>query len=181
MDDPRQRRLVERIAETQYLEDLRQIPMEQLREMRDECREGENELSFERRLCQARIDILSGELDRRSGRGGDKNLVDRLPELLATEGGGGPGALPSRAPDFSVPRNADIPRRRVEEILGEQTLSRLQTLSNEEIQGIIRSLGENENSVSVKRKKVQEVTDTIQAEIVRRYTSGEADPASALS
>lgn len=180
MDDPRQRRLVERIAEPQYLEGLRQIPMEKLREMRDECREGENELSFERRLCQARIDILSGELDRRAGKGGDKNLVDRLPELLATEGGAPGDLLPSRAPDFSIPRNADVPRRRVEEIVGEQTLSRLPQLSSEEIQGIIQSLGEQENTVSAKRKKVQEVTDTIQAEIVRRYTSGEADPASAL-
>lgn len=180
MDEPRQRRLVERIAEAPYLDDLPSLPIERLREMRDECRRGENELSFERRLCQARIDILSGELDRRSGKGGDADLVARLPELLATEGGGPGGSLPSRAPDFSIPRNADVPRRRVEEIMGEQTLSRLSTLASEEIQGIIKSLAESERTVSAKRKKVQEVMDTVQREIVRRYTSGEADPASAI-
>lgn len=180
MDDPRQRRLVERIAESDYLDGLREIPIQRLREMREECREGENELSFERRLCQARIDILSGELDRRAGGGGNKDLVAMLPELLATEGSAAGAALPARAPDFSIPRNADVPRRRVEEIVGEQTLSRLSTLASEEIQGIIKSLGESERAVSVKRKKVQEVLDTVQAEIVRRYTSGEADPSSAL-
>lgn len=181
MDDPRQRRLVERIAEPQYLEDLRKVPIERLREMRDECREGENELSFERRLCQARIDILSGEIDRRAGKGGDRDLVARLPELLATEGRSSEALLPSRAPDFSIPRNADVPRRRVEEIVGEQTLARLSSLASEEIQGIIQSLGESERAVSAKRKKVQEVMDALQEEIVRRYTSGEADPASAFN
>jgi len=180
MDERRQRRLVERIAEPPYLDGLSELPIERLREMRDECREGENELSFERRLCQARIDILSGELERRSGKGGDADLVARLPGLLATEGSGRGGSLPSRAPDFSIPRNADVQRRRVEEIVGEQTLSRLSTLASEEIQGIIQSLGESERAVSAKRKQVQEVMDTVQREIVRRYTSGEADPASAI-
>ncbi|MGI8407872.1 MAG: aerial mycelium formation protein, partial [Actinomycetota bacterium] len=65
-------------------------------------------------------------------------------------------------------------------IVGEQTLSRLSTLASEEIQGIIGSLGESERTVSAKRKQVQEVMDTVQREIVRRYTSGEADPASAI-
>lgn len=180
MEDQRQRRLVERIAEPEYLERLRDVPIERLREMRDECREGENELSFERRLCQARIDILSGEIDRRSGKGGEKDLVARLPELLAAEGHG-TEAFPSRAPDFSIPRNADVPRRRVEEIVGEQTLARLSTLATSEIQAIIQALAESEQSVSAKRKNVQEVLDALQDEIVRRYTSGEADPASALA
>ncbi|MGH2820899.1 MAG: hypothetical protein ACRDJ5_09625 [Actinomycetota bacterium] len=175
------RRLVDRITDPSYLEDLTGRPIEALRAMREECREGENELSFERRLCQARIDILSAELERRAG-GGDEDLVSRLPEILATEGVGSEGApLPSRAPDFSIPRNADIPRRRVEEIVGEQTLTRLQSLEAEEIRAIVASLAEHEQTVSAKRKAVHEVVDEIQAEIVRRYTSGEADPAAALS
>ena len=172
----RQRRLVERIGDPAYLENLASRSLEDLRAMREECREGENELSFERRLCQARVDILSAELDRREGKGGDGDLLSRLPAILATEKPDRSSPLPSRAPDFSIPRNADVPRRRVEEIVGEQTLARLNTLPAEEIRQVIASLGEFEKGVSARRKTVQEVMDTVQAEIVRRYTSGEADP-----
>lgn len=172
----RQRRLVERVADPTYLDGLSKRPLEELRAMREECREGENELSFERRLCQARVDILSAELDRRAGKGGGGDLLSRLPAILATEKPNRDNPLPSRAPDFSIPRNVDVPRRRVEEVVGEQTLARLSTLPEEEIRQVIASLGEYEKGVSARRKIVQEVMDTVQAEIVRRYASGEADP-----
>lgn len=175
-----ERRLVDRVTEPVYLEGLAEKTIEELRSMRDECKEGENELSFERRLCQARVDILSAELDRRAGKGGAGELLERLPEILAAEISRGDTALPSRAPDLSIPRNADVPRRRVEEIVGEQTLARLGDLSEAEIRAIIGSLGEHERSVSARRKSVQEVVDAVQAEIVRRYTSGQADPTAAL-
>lgn len=175
----KRRRLVERVAEPSYLDGLSEKPIEEVRLMRDECREAENELSFERRLSQARIDILSAELQRRSGNHDDE-LVARLPEILATEARPGEGPLPSRAPDFSIPRNADVPRRRVEEIVGEQTLARLREIDTDEIKSIIHSLAEHEQKLSARRKKIHEVMDAIQAEIVRRYTSGEADPSAAL-
>lgn len=143
--------------------------------MREESREGENELSFERRLCQARIDILEAELDRRAGKT-EGDLVSRLPQILAAEGRTGELPLPDRAPSVAIPRNADVPRRRVEDVVGEQTLARLPSLPTEEIEGIISSLREHEQITSRKRKRVQEVMDLVQAEIVRRYSSGEADP-----
>lgn len=179
MTEPK-RRLVERILDPAYLEGLSEQPLEQLRSMRDECKEAETEISFERRLAQARIDILSAELDRRAG-GGDDDLMSKLPQILATESRTETGLpLPSRAPDFSIPRNADIPRRRIEEIVGEQTLSRLPSLPTEELRGILASLGDHEKTLSARRKGIQEVMDTVQAEIVRRYVSGEADPTAAL-
>jgi hypothetical protein len=179
MTEPK-RRLVERITDESYSDGLGERSLEELRAMRDECREGENELSFERRLCQARIDILSAELQRRN-EGGSDDLLDRLPEILATDGPSvGESPLPDRAPDFSVPRNADIPRRRVEEIVGEQTLARLSQITSDEIRSIIATLAEHEGDVSGRRRLVHEVMDAIQAEIVRRYVSGEADPTAAL-
>ena len=179
MSEPK-RRLVERITDESYVQRLGDRSLEELRAMRDECREGENELSFERRLCQARIDILSAELQRRN-EGGDDDLLDRLPEILATDGPTvGESPLPDRAPDFSIPRNVDVPRRRVEEIVGEQTLTRLSQITSEEIRSIIATLAEHEEEVSRRRRQVHEVMDAIQAEIVRRYVSGEADPSAAL-
>jgi hypothetical protein len=176
----RKRRLVERITEDDFLVGLEEMSLDDLRSIRDECREGENEISFERRLCQARIDILTAELDRRTGKEtGD--LLSRLPEILAAEGeGGSEGPLPSRAPNFAIPRNADVPRRRVEEIVGENTLARLAQQQPQELQGIISALAEHERALSEKRREIHDVLDQIQAEIVRRYTTGQADPTAAL-
>jgi vacuolar-type H+-ATPase subunit C/Vma6 len=183
LDMEQRRRLVERLTEPSYLDRLERTDIDALREMRDECREGENELSFERRLCQARIDILTAELERRAGHG-NEDLLARLPEILAAEGAsmgtGEDNPLPRRAPNYAIPRNADVPRRRVAEILGEQTLSRLAQIDTDEIKSIVASLGDHERRVSELRRRVQDVMDRLQAEIVRRYTSGEADPSAAL-
>jgi hypothetical protein len=173
-----QRRLVERLVDPGFREGLRDRSLDELRAARAECNEGEIELSFERRLCQARIDIISAEIEQRRG-GTSGSLVDRLPQILATERSRENG-LPSRAPDFSVPRNADVQRRRVEEIVGEQALARLPEVPEEELKVLIRSLADHETRLSQRRKQVQEVMDEIQDEIVRRYTSGEADPSEAL-
>jgi hypothetical protein len=178
MTDPK-RRLTERIADPGYVEGLGEKSIDELKEMRAECHEGENEISFERRLSQARVDILGAELARRTGEG-DEDLMSRLPEILGTEPAPSDNPLPSRAPDFSIPRSADVPRRRVEEIVGEQTLARLQSLDEAEIEKIISSLGEHEEKLSARRRRIHAVMDEIQAEIVRRYQSGEADPAAAI-
>ncbi|MGH2699224.1 MAG: hypothetical protein ACRDJL_08510 [Actinomycetota bacterium] len=170
------RRRYEAIAEPDYVENLGGRSLEDLRSLRDECREVENEVSFERRLCHARIDILRAELERRSGQQ-DQDLLSRLPEILGSaEPRGEESPLPSRAPDLSIPRNADIPRRRIEEIAGEQTMTRLNRLQSDEIKEIMSSLADHERNLSERRRKLHEVMDVIQAEIVRRYTSGEADP-----
>lgn len=172
------RRLLDRITEPAYLEGLAERPVEQLRAMRAECATAENELSFERRLCQARIDIIEAELARRTGGGGD--LVAQLPRILAGEMAEQTGPLPQRAPDLSVPRNADVPRRRVEEIAGEHILGRLPNMSDDELRQVVESLRSHERSISASRRRVHEVIDALQAELVRRYQSGEADPSAAL-
>ncbi|MDQ4145621.1 MAG: hypothetical protein M3198_18130 [Actinomycetota bacterium] len=177
----RQRRLSERVTHPSYLEGLQEKPTADLRAMREECREAETEVSFERRLCQARLDILSAEITRREG-GSTDDLVGRLPEILGGESRRkGEFPLPSRAPDFSVPRNADVPRRRVEEVVGEQTLARLSEIDLEELRGIIDTLADYERTVSARRRSIQEAMDKVQSEIVRRYTSGEEDPTAAFS
>ena len=172
------RRLVDRVTEPAYLADLARLSVEDVRAKREECSEAENEVSFERRLCQARVDILSAEIDRRSGTGGE-DLLSRLPEILGAEERMESGPLPRRI-DNSIPRNTDIPRRRVEEIVGEQTLARLSSLPTEEIKRIVGSLGEHERNLSAKRKQVHDVLDALEDEIVRRYGTGELDAASYL-
>ncbi|CAN5143108.1 hypothetical protein BH20ACT22_BH20ACT22_21570 [soil metagenome] len=180
-----ERRLIDRLLDPSYTQDVGSRKLEDLRAMREECREAENEFSFERRLCHARIDILTAELERRQSGLTDSEFVAHLPQILAD--GQPPGVdlrdspLPWRAPDFSLPRSADVQRQRVDEIVGEETLARLTEAPPEEIKGIIESLARHERELSTRRSGVHGVMDVIQGEIVRRYTSGEADPTAALS
>lgn len=174
----RKRRRSEIVTDESYLEGLSERSLEDLNAMRVECEEIENEVSFERRLCQGRVDILQAELDHRAGKAGD--VISRLPEILAAEMGQGSDTLPSRAPDLSLPDNVGIPRRRVEEIAGEQTLARLTEMDESEITDIMEQLKEYEKSLSQRRRKLHEVVDRIQDEIVGRYSKGEADPDSIL-
>lgn len=175
------RRLVDRVTDPTYVEGLADKDIGELRAMLAECGEAENEVSFERKLTQGRIDILKAELTRRKEGRDTSDLVARLPEILAGDSRTEGGALPSRAPDFSIPRNADIPRRRVEEIAGEQTLARLPQLPDDEIRSVIDALIEHEGNLSSRRKALHEVIDVIQGENVRRLKSGESDPSVASS
>ncbi len=164
------RRLVDRITDPSYLEGLDGRSIDELRAMDEECREAELEVSFERRLVQARIDILAAELERRRS-GETSNLLERLPQILASDSPRTKGdqPLPSRAPDLNrIPRNADVPRRRVEEIVGEMTLARLPQLPPEEIEGIVASLRTHESAVSSRRKQVHQVIDRLQEMLVPR-------------
>jgi hypothetical protein len=174
MADPK-RRMSEVVADPAYIEGLADRSTEDLKAMRDEAIEIENELSFERRLCQARLDILAAELDHRAGRV-EGDLISRLPQILADDTPSGSSSpLPQRPPDFSLPRTTEVPRRRVEEIVGETTLARLTKMPEEEIRSTIETVSEHERNLSARRKRVHEVLDLIQAEMVKRYTSGEAD------
>lgn len=176
------RRLVDRVTDPEYISGLSDRPDDDLKTMLGECSEAENEVSFERKLCQGRIDILKAELTRREEGGTAADLVARLPQILAgDEPRSEPGSLPSRAPDFSIPRNADIPRRRVEEIVGEQTLARLPQLPDEEIRSVIGALQEHEGNLSARRKALHEVIDVLQSENIRRLKDNDPDPTSALS
>ena len=175
------RRLSDRIADPSYVADLASRSMDQLQEMRQESQAFENEVSFERRLTQARIDILTAELDHRAGRV-DGDVMSRLADILADEHvAASTTPLPSRMPDLSVPASADRPRRRVEEIVGADTLARLKDLPEAEIRTSVEALADHEKKLSSRRKAVHEVLDVIQAEIVRRYTTGEEDPSKLLS
>ena len=183
----RKRRLSEIVTDPAYVEGLGDRSPEQLKAMRDESTAVENELSFERRLCQGRIDILSAELDRRAGKL-EGDLISRLPQILADSGpaparttGEEPAPLPQRPPDFSTPRSAEISRRRVEEVVGETSLARVGEMSDDEIRSSMEAVVAQERSLSTMRKRVHEVLDLIQAELIKRYTSGEADPSSVLN
>jgi RsiG-like len=177
-----ERRLLDQILAPDFLEGISDRSLEEIREMRARCNEVETEVSYERRLCQARVDILKAELDRREGKG-DGDLITRLPHVLVGEAEQPSERLPipNRAPHLSIPRSADVVRRRADDVLADHNLSNLPQLSRQEIEEMLRKLAEREQMLSDGRRRVHEVVDAVQSELVRRYKSGQADPTSALS
>ena len=79
------RRRIDKVLDPEFLVDLPEWPLEELRRRQAECLEIETEVSYVRRMTQARIDILEAELDRRASGGSVGDLIAALPEILADE------------------------------------------------------------------------------------------------
>lgn len=163
----------------EYTSDLERLPMEGLRAKRDACTQLETELSYLRRLAQARIDLIVAESQRRHGSAsvgsedGAEDLVQRLPQILSEHGRQeGPGRLPS----ILAPGEGDQARlsARVEEVLPSDQLGSLDELTPAQLDDLLSELSELEQRVSAERRALHDIQDRLQEELVRRYRSGEA-------
>jgi predicted transcriptional regulator len=73
------------------------------------------------------------------------------------------------------PSRADSHRRYVEALVADVDLSDTSARSTDELAHALRTLSEEEQDLSAKRRQVQRVMDECGAEITRRYRDGEAD------
>jgi hypothetical protein len=169
-------RRIDRVLADDYLDQLAEVPLPELRTLRTEAEQEEVDLSYLRRIVQGRIDIVQAELNRREGGGG--SLVDDLAGILADE---------PRAPARGLgrhttvePSRADSHRRYVESLVADVDLSNVGNRSSDELGSSMRTLSEEEQKLSAKRRAVQAVMDACSAEITRRYRDGEADVATLL-
>jgi hypothetical protein len=62
-------RRIDRVLGPEYLAGLEARSLDEIRDMDRECSEIETELSYVRKLAQARLDIIQAEVDRRAARG----------------------------------------------------------------------------------------------------------------
>ena len=170
-------RRIDRVLAEDYLDGLRDLPLAEVRALRAEAEQEEVDLSYLRRMVQGRLDVLRAELNRRDGTtSGD--LVDGLAGILADE---------PRAPARGLgrhstvePSRADSHRRYVEALVADVGLSDVSARSTDELAHALRTLSEEEQGLSRKRRQVQVVMDACSAEITRRYRDGEADVDSLL-
>ena len=84
----------DRVLDAGFLADLGERSVDELRAMHAECLELETEVSYVRRLTQARIDILEAEIGRRERGDSLEDLINSLPQILADSG---PRAIRRRA------------------------------------------------------------------------------------
>jgi len=168
---------LERLFAPDYLDGLSQRPLDEVRAMRDECNDAGTAVSYLRRVAQGRLDIVHTYL---VGAAGDDapdlaHLVERLPDII---GSGpprppGPGRLPAQmSPDMG---REDLTAS-IDKVLDGARIGELPTMGREELQGIADALSEIEAGISDDRRTLHGRIDTLQAEIVKRYKSGEVDP-----
>jgi hypothetical protein len=167
------RRRVDEVLGPSYLADLPEWPLDELRRRQAECLEIETEVSYVRRMTQARIDILDAELDRRARGGSVGELISALPEVLADEGPRVP-VEKSRLTRRLAP-SMDIQwRRGREHLITDDTLATLPGLEDDELRSTMRELGALEQEVSHQRRRLHRVIDRMDAELAARHRVGQA-------
>jgi hypothetical protein len=165
---------VERLRELldpAYVDALDTRSLDDLRAMRSRCAEYELTVSYDRRLAQARIEIMDAEVDRRARGGSLDELVADLPRILAS-GGGRPGAAATRA---STPETPTIelhwPDGR-EKLIDDSTLANLPALDDAEVGATAERLRDFERELSEIRHELHGVIEVLDREIASRQVAG---------
>jgi hypothetical protein len=126
-------------------------------------------------MVQGRLDIVGVELTRRA-EGGDPadlpDLIARLPEVLsARTRSPGVGRLPQMMAPGDLPAELEA---ELEAIVGAGHLADLPSVDDDHLRSMADALGALEVKVSGFRHDLFGRIDALQAEITRRYKTGEA-------
>lgn len=169
---PGGRRRIDRVLAPDYLRDLGQLDLAEVRGRRDDAAQEETDLSYLRRLLHGRIDIVKAEQKRRR-EGGSSSVVERLAEILADNVGGNAPSGSGRHQPLE-PSRAEAHRRHVEALVSDADLSDVSSLPDERLDLALRTYSAEEESVSKRRREVQKVVDALNDEIGARYKAGSA-------
>ncbi len=132
------------------------------------CGEVEHELSYQRRLVQARLDLLEVERRRRAGEE-TRSLVEALPEALG-DGSAAAVHVTVATRDDTAPVTAG--RRQVDRILDDGLLGRLVELDGAAIDRLAAEASSAEETLSRQRRTVHIAIDALDDELSRRYRDG---------
>ncbi len=171
---------IEQLTDPNFVANLPELPLEELRSRRARCQDAEEALSLQRRLAQGRLDIVQAELLRRAGGGTDSDvaaLVDSLPDILTEHGDRhlGPGRLTSIETDTQALSEVfEEFSATLDEIVGAGRLSKLGDEDEATLHQMADKLDSVEREVSQQRHRLHTHIDKLQEEVVRRYKSGDA-------
>ena len=168
---PGGRRRIDRVLAPEYVRDLGQLDLAEVRARRDDAAQEETDLSYLRRLLHGRIDIVKAEQKRRAT-GGSESVVDQLAHILA-DNAVGPATGSGRYQNLE-PSRAEAHRRHVEALVSDADLTDVASLPDERLDLALRTYTDEEASVSQRRREVQQVVDRLNEEIGGRYRAGVA-------
>ena len=165
---------LDRLLSAEYLAGLSELPMAELRARKAECGRAEAALSYLRRLVQVRLDIVVAEMARRAegGTGELSEIIEHLPEILAE---GGTRTLTGRLTSLDLPDvNHRLLTAELDRIFDVGRAALLSEMDDAAMRRLADQMDELERRVSGQRRALHERLDALQAEVVRRYKSGEA-------
>jgi hypothetical protein len=171
---------LERMLAPDAVGDVTALPMEELRRRRGEGQELEVGVSYQRRIAQGRLDIVAAEQRRRVA--GEPpvdhdHLVEQLSGILADRTHA-PGV--GRLPQLMAPAATELDTSELDAVAGPGLLRKLPELDDDRLAGLVEALSAHEAELSARRRTLHERIDVFQAEITRRYKTGEASVESLL-
>ncbi len=161
---------MDRIADPAFLDEVASLDDDALRNRRRMCSEVEHELSYQRRLIHARIDLIEAERRRRRGEE-TRSLMEALPEALG-DGAPGPGHVTAATRDDTAPATAG--RRHVDRILDDGRLAHLDRLDDDALAAAAAEAAAAGDDLSRQRHVVHAAIDALDDELARRYREGRA-------
>ncbi|WP_405005193.1 ABC transporter substrate-binding protein [Kitasatospora purpeofusca] len=153
------------------------LGLDQLRTLRRDTLEQEEDLSYLRRLLHGRMDILLAELDRRPDGGAARPadpagaLLDRLPAILTDAA---PTVRRSARHVTLGPPRGQQSQLEADTLMGDVQLADLAAHPAAELLAALERLRAHEREVSGRRQRLLRTADGCNAEITRRYRDGEA-------
>ncbi len=164
------RRRTDLVVAPDFLSELDSLSVVELRHRRAVSGEVENELSYQRRLIHARLDIVAFEQRRRAGEE-DRSVIEALDEILAD------AELPARhraatSITPAIPGHEDRGRRRIDQILADDFPARIDELDDNALTDALETLRATETEITALRSAAQNAYDSLGAEISRRYRLG---------
>ena len=163
------RRRIDIVLEPEYLEDLPDLDLSEVRRRRDTAEDVEAQVSYYRRLLHGRMDLLDFEQRRRRG-DEERSILEALPDILAK--GMILGSEPAlRHIETMPPLPSVTGRRLIDKIMDDGVLASLPELGDEEITEALERLREVEKQLSGQRRQLHQVIDKLQDEMVSRYRS----------
>jgi len=157
----------DRVLEPSFVDGLRELPIEELRQRRDEALAEREFQSYLRRLVQVRQDLVRGEKQRRTEGREPAPLVERVTSVLSE----GPRRGPSRGEALShspSPEDMAEADRQADAATG-GALSDPASLDDARLEAILEALAQEERAISARRLEVLRVHDRFQDELKRRY------------
>jgi hypothetical protein len=163
------RRRIDLVLEPQYVEGLADLELNEVRRRRDTAEDVEAQISYYRRLLHGRMDLLDFEMRRRSGEE-ERSILEALPEILAN------GMILGSEPNLKhietmPPLPSHTGRRLIDKIMDDGVLASLPELTDVELREAIERLREVETQLSGQRRRLHQVIDILQDEMVSRYRS----------
>jgi hypothetical protein len=179
---------VDVLLSTEFVEGIEEASVEEVRAKRDACQRAEVALSYVRRVLQGKLDLIEAEQARRAG-GGLRDasaLIDKLPEILAgAPAVAGSGRSTPHQPMVTMPGVAAGLAEAFEVELSaisglEDLAGNLGVLDDATLDEVANRIRATEAKVSARRKRLHDRIEQIQAQIVARWMSGEANVQSLL-